>query len=96
MNDLGLEKDTDTDAVIRKLVQFPDVIREACGELSPNLIASYLFNLAQKFNLFYKKNSVLSAESEKIKNARIALTATVAQVIKNGLYLLGIDVLERM
>ena len=74
----------------RALVQFPDVVAEAATNFAPNTICTYLFHLAQEFNLFYAKNPILG------NGTRLALTAAAAQVIKNGLYLLGIDVLEQM
>lgn len=83
-------------ALLRTLYKFPEVVLDAGNNLAPNLICTYLFDLAQKFNLFYKKHKVLKAESNEIKNMRLTLTAATAQVIKNGLRLLGIEVLERM
>jgi arginyl-tRNA synthetase len=83
-------------ALLRSIYKLPEVVFEAGNNLSPNLICSYLFDLAQKFNFFYKKHKVLKAETDELRNARLALTAATAQVIKNGLYLLGIEVLEKM
>ena len=82
-------------AVMKSLVKFPEIVFEAGKQLSPNLICNYLFDLAQKFNLFYKKNKVLTAPEEE-KNLRLTITACTAQVIKKGLYLLGINTLEKM
>lgn len=83
-------------AILRTLYKFPEIVIDATANLAPNLLCSYLFDLAQKFNLFYKKHKVLKAESKELREARLALTAAVAQVIKKGLYLLGIEVLEKM
>lgn len=82
-------------AILRTLYRFPEVVSGAGINLAPNLICNFLFDLAQKFNLFYKKHPVLKAESGK-RETRIALTSAVAQVLKNGLHLLGIEVLEKM
>ncbi len=82
-------------AILRTLYRFPEVIDESAKNFAPNLLCSYLFDLAQKFNLFYKKHPVLKAEN-KNKRSRIAITSATAQVIKNGLNLLGIKVLEKM
>ena len=51
--------------------------------------------MAKKFNEYYHKHQILKAEDD-VKNARIALIKSVAQVIENGLNLLGIEVLEKM
>ncbi|MBN2016371.1 arginine--tRNA ligase [Candidatus Dojkabacteria bacterium] len=81
--------------ILRTLYKFPEVVFESGMNLAPNLLCSYLFDLAQKFNLFYKKHKVLKAKNEERK-ARLAITAATAQVIKNGLGLLGIEALEKM
>jgi len=93
LNQLGNEEEM---TLLHTLYKFPEIVFEAGNNLAPNLICSYLFDLAQKFNLFYKKHKVLIAKTEGLRNARLALTAASAQVIKNGLYLLGIEVLEKM
>lgn len=82
--------------LIKHLSKFPDVVLNASLTYSPNLVASYLYELAQAYNSFYSNLSVLNAENEMIKNARLLLTASVAQVLKNGLNLLGIETVERM
>ncbi len=77
-------------AIARRISQFPDVVAEAAGHFTPNTLCTYLFHLAQEFNLFYAKHPILG------QPLRLALTAVTAQVMKNGLYLLGIPVVERM
>lgn len=74
----------------RSIMQFPDVVAEAAQNFSPNTICTYLFHLAQEFNLFYAKHPIIG------NNLRLALTAATAQVINNGLYLLGIETMEKM
>ena len=68
---------------------------KAANDLKPHLIANYLYSLAQGFNEYYHRHQVLKAE-EKVKGARLLLISAVRQVLKNGLNLLGIDVLEKM
>jgi len=86
--------------LLRTIYKFPEVVREAAENFSPNLICNFLFDLAGKFNLFYNKWSILKPETtsrvEDIRNFRLALTVAVGQVIKNGLGLLGIETLEKM
>lgn len=81
--------------LLRTLYKFPEVVEKAAGNYSPNLICSYLFDLAQKFNLFYQKHPILKAE-DKQRDFRLGLTRVVGQVIKNGLYLLGLSAPEKM
>ena len=81
--------------LIRKLYHFQDVVLRAAQQLSPNLIASYLYEVASVYNLFYQKNPILKADEE-TRNLRLAITQATANVIKKGLYLLGIKTVEKM
>jgi arginyl-tRNA synthetase len=76
--------------LMRSISQFPDVVAEAAQNFLPNTICTYLFHLAQEFNLFYAKHPIIG------NTMRLALTAATSQVIKNGLYLLGIETMEQM
>lgn len=80
-------------ALLRTIYKFPEIVAEAAGEYSPNLICNFLFDLARKFNHFYDKHRIIGEENEEF---RLLLTAAVGQVLKNGLNLLGIRTLERM
>ena len=75
------------------IYKFPESVKEAAESYSPNLICNFLYDLAQKFNLFYDKQRIIGSERQ---DFRLALTAGVGQVLKNGLNLLGIEALERM
>jgi arginyl-tRNA synthetase len=81
--------------LIKKVAKFPDVIRQACEQYSPNLISNYIFELAQEFNSFYHNSPVLKAE-EGLKSARLKLVNSIMIVLGIGLELLGIPVLEEM
>jgi len=82
--------------LLRTLYKFPEVVQEAGENYAPNLICNFLYDLAQKYNLFYNKHSILKAKNQKSKDFRLALTAAVSQILKNGLNLLGISTPERM
>ncbi len=77
-------------AVVRLIYIFPEVVTEAAGSYSPNILCRYLFQLAQAFNLMYAKHKIADDEN------RLIITAATAQTLKNGLYLLGIETVERM
>ena len=81
--------------ILRILTQFPEIVQQAAIQLAPNLIANYLYDLAQKYNYFYQKNKILDSE-ENTKQLRLMLTQAVGKVIKEGLYLLGIKTVEKM
>ncbi len=93
--DHKLLKEIEEVKLIKLLYNFPDIVTKASEELKPHLIAVYLYSLARSFNEYYHLHSILKVE-EKIKEARILLIISIKQVIKNGLALLGIDVLEKM
>jgi arginyl-tRNA synthetase len=82
--------------ILREIYKFPEVVQEAAEKFSPNLICNFVFDLAKSYNLFYDLYPILKAEDEKIKNFRLILTKSVAQIIKNSLSLLGISVPQRM
>jgi arginyl-tRNA synthetase len=81
--------------VLRLINQFSETVQHAATQLAPNLIANYLYDVAQKYNYFYQKNKILESE-ETTKQFRLILTTAVGKVIKAGLYLLGIKTVERM
>jgi arginyl-tRNA synthetase len=80
-------------SLLRTISQFGEIIQNSAETFSPNILCNYLFDLAQQFNLFYQKNKIIGSEYE---NFRLALTAGIGQVIKNGLNLLGISAPESM
>ena len=82
--------------LLRLLYRFPEVVIEATGKLSPHIISTYAFDLAQSYNNFYHTNPVLQAEKEEQKQFRLLLTSSVAQVLGTSMTLLGIRSLERM
>lgn len=82
--------------ILRQLYQFPEVVLKAAQEYAPNHICTYLHNLAQYYNTFYNQHSILSADNQSQIELRLGLTAATAQVIKNGLNLLGIEAPEKM
>jgi len=82
--------------ILREIYKFPEVVQESAEKFSPNLICNFIFNLAQKYNLFYDLHPILKAETEELKIFRLALTESVAQVLKNSLFLLGIFAPEKM
>jgi arginyl-tRNA synthetase len=83
-------------SLIALLYDFPVMIQSAASELDPSVLANYLYDLAREFNQFYHDHSILNAEELSIRNFRLNLSNAIGQVIKNGMYLLGIEVPERM
>ncbi len=82
--------------IAKQLAQFPAVVKAAGNDHNPSVIAQYTYELAQKYNRLYHDLSILTADDPKQGNTRVALSAATAQVIKNGLYLLGIEAPDKM
>lgn len=83
-------------AILRTIYRFAEVVAETGEQYAPNLICSFLFDLAQKYNLFYNQHPIIKAETDGLKSFRLGLTTATGQVIKNGLDLLGITTPARM
>lgn len=77
-------------ALMKKVLQLPEAAEDAAREYAPNLVANYLWELANFANTFYEKYPVLKAEP-KIRSARLALIVKTAATLKTGLLLLGIE-----
>ena len=78
------------------LEMFPTILKDAANEHDPSKVAIYIFNLAKIFNSFYTEHSIGNAENAEKKALRLQLAQLTAQVIKNGMTVLGIRVPERM
>ena len=81
--------------LLQRLIDYPQVIESAAEDLAPHLIAFYLKDLAADFHSYYNASRFL-VEEEGIRHARLALIAAVAQVMRNGLALLGVSAPEKM
>jgi len=82
--------------LIKQIVFFPDVIKDAANNHSPALIANYTYELVKEYNSFYQAVSILGEENEGKKIFRVQLSNKVAETIKLAFQLLGIEVPERM
>ena len=83
-------------AVIRSLSDFKDSVRRAATSYEPFIVAKQVALIARNFNRFYNNSSILNADNEDIKRARLALCVAVADTLKSGMGLLGINVVEKM
>jgi len=79
----------------RLLPKFPEVVLLAAQEFKPNLITTYLFELASSFNGFYAAVPILKGEADAIE-VRLKLVEATILTLKNGLKLLGIEAPEEM
>ncbi len=81
--------------LIVQLFEFPSIIEKAAMEYDPSTIASYCFGLAKAYSKFWADISIFKSE-EVEKAFRLELSHTVANVLKTGMYCLGIEMPERM
>lgn len=93
---LGAELTAKEISLIQHLQGFGNVVRQAGTDYNPSAIANYCYDLVKEYNQFYHDLSVLREPNQDKKVFRLALSATVSQVVKNGMGLLGIEVPERM
>ena len=82
--------------IIKQLLKFPSVIKEAGENYSPALIANYTYELVKSYNSFYQAIPILIEKNLEIKNMRLVLSKNVAKVIYLAMRLLGVQVPERM
>jgi arginyl-tRNA synthetase len=84
-------------ALALKILQLEDVIDAVISECTPNLLCNYLYELASLYMSFYEACPILKEGiSDEVKASRLALCQVVAQTLKQGLDVLGIDVMDRM
>ncbi len=84
-------------ALALKLLQLEDVIDAVINECTPNLLCNYLYELASLYMSFYEACPILKDGIESnVKESRLALCQLIAQTLKQGLDVLGIEVMDRM
>lgn len=88
-----LKLENEESEILRQLEYFQGAVEEAASKFRPNQLCSYLLNLAKAFNLFYERYPILGSERQEF---RLVLSKKTAETLKLGLYLLGIEVLEKM
>lgn len=82
--------------VVKHLIEFPNVLQQCQIHNLTNPLALYLYELANFTNRFYEQVPVLKDENQKRLNAHLILIETTAQILQNGLKLLGIKTLPRI
>ena len=90
--EIGKISDSEKKLIV-ELGRFPEIVKSSSGNLSPNLIANYSFQLAKTFSEFYHNCQVIGSEEE---GFRLKLVDCFSQTINNSLHLLGIPVISEM
>ena len=92
----GLSPEGEEKLIVKKLYQYPQVVLAAGENLSPALIANYVYDLAKQFNHFYQETPIMRETDAAKRLLRLQISQWVANTLRNGMKLLGIDVPERM
>jgi arginyl-tRNA synthetase len=92
LNLLTLPEEID---IIKKLIAFPEIVKESALSLSPHKLAFYLQGLASDFHVYYNRTRII-VEDFALSSARLYFINCIKTVIKNGLGLLGVSAPERM
>ncbi len=83
--------------LLHKMFQFREHCQAAADKLKPNILATYLYELAQIFSKFYNVSPIIKEEDKSLKAFRIQILKQYSNTIKKGLQLLGgIEVLDEM
>ncbi len=80
----------------KELGNFENAINNAIEKLQPSIVTRYCIEVAKAFNKFYNAHNIANSEDEGTKNARINLVKSTLQVLKNGLGLIGLEVVDKM
>ena len=83
-------------ALIQRLSEFPQVVRQAGDDFSPAVIANYAYALASEYNSFYHDYSILGEKEPTVRSFRLILSEAVAKILRKATCLLGIEMPERM
>ncbi len=92
---LGSLRLPEEQAIMKQLLQFPDLVAGAARALEPHRIAYWLYELAGRFHPYYKAHRIIQPDRERLL-ARLALCAAVGEVVRSGLDLLGVSAPEAM
>lgn len=82
--------------LIRILRRFPIIVNDAANQMNPSVIANYVYELAREYNQFYHEYSILTEVELNRRDFRIILSEKVSRVILSSMWLLGIEMPERM
>jgi len=92
----GIELLPEEIELVKMLSDYPAVVASAGESYSPAVIGAYVYDLSKLFNSYYHDHSILHEEKEKVRRIRLQLAEQTARVIRSGMWLMGIEVPDRM
>ncbi len=87
--------DDESQEILRQLSRFPDTVKEAALRYEPSILTRAVTDICQAYNKFYYEHRILD-DGDGLASARVKLTEAVKNVVKQGLYLIGMEAPERM
>jgi len=91
----GLDKDEEHE-LVKHLSKFPLIVEESATHYRVHTIANYMHKLAERFNVYYNNIQILNTPEKNLRESRIELVRATFNVMKSCLFLMGINVPERM
>jgi arginyl-tRNA synthetase len=82
--------------VLKQIAKFPEVLEQSATELSPYILANYLYSLVKSYNSFYQEYPIITEPEENSKIFRIQLSNITSNLIEKGMKILGIEMPLRM
>lgn len=82
--------------LVKLISRLQDAILAAIDKLEPSILTRHVIEIAKAFNKFYNAHSILNAPDVEVKNTRLKLVEATCQAVKNGLSLIGLEVVEKM
>ena len=82
--------------VIKTIYEYPSVIIGSYNELSPAIIANYLYDLVRNYNSLYQNHHILNSETKESTSVRLVISQKTSHIIESACELLGIDLPDRM
>ena len=86
----SIEKD-----LIKKIIEYPEVIRDSALSYNPSLLCNYIFEMVKIYNRYYQNNEIL-VDDQLTRSLRLTISEEVSKIIKSSSDLLGFEVLEKM
>ena len=82
--------------VLKFISNFPDILEQSAKELSPYLLANYLYSLVKSYNSFYQDHPIITEDNYDLRNFRVQMSKLVSEIIEKGMNILGIEMPDRM
>jgi arginyl-tRNA synthetase len=89
--DAGVLETAAAENLLREVARFPAVIESAAADLEPHTVATFTREFADAYNAFYRECPVVTADSDALRDARLAVVAAARHTMANALDALGVD-----